>query len=1359
MPKSHVLTAALPPALVAALLLGAPSAEAAGPPVTGTVFRDYDSDGARDALDPGESGVQLVAYDTAGVSRRAVSGADGSYSIDVSGLSGTRFRVEMGALPDFLRSSRHGEDHVGDVRFVDAGGTADFGVINPAEYCSAAAELMTTCFQGGTAAANGPAIVAFPQDAGTTSTTSNTGVAASSRGEGMASHDNLTFDDVVGPVRGLAWQRSTRTVFAGAYAKRHTAYPGGPDDAGPDKIWAVPRDGGAPYVFFEQDAGADDHDYPNLIVDTAFWDRVGKTAWGDVDTSVDEDTVYAVNMFDRLVYAVPASGTPPQGGAATTIDLAPAVTPICGEDWVPGGVKAKDDAVYLTATCTAETSQQTADLRGIVLRVTSGGAPTVVADFPLGYDRDWVSRSGATQAPAEWNPWSTTQRTVLPSVFGQAYYPQPWLTDLEIDEGGRMVVGVTDRAGDQYGNDKAAAGSAEGVAAGDTVRLDPEGDGTWSAGANAGEVLGSEDYPLASATHAEITLGHLALRLGSGQVVANAFDPPPVGGVVNNTDGSQLYPQSFRSGGLVWMDTTTGDRARSYLLYGLDDQNTFGKAAGIGDIEYLCDAAPLEVGDYVWRDTDGDGVQDPDEAPIAGVTVRLYDADGNVVATATTDPDGRYYFPAQPNTDYTIRLDNPADYTAGGPLEGLAVTLADGGTDDQADSDATPAGGFPRIPVTTGGPGATDHTRDVGFTPGYSLGNQLWIDADGDGLADDGEPPVVGATVALLDADGEPVLGPDGEPLTSTTDANGLYLFSGLPPGDYVVSVLAANFAAGEPLAGYGSSEPTVADPDTDVDGDDNGAPSGDGSVRSGVVTLGGATPEPTAEDPANDPDTADPRSNLTVDFGFVSGYSLGNQVWLDTDGDGRIDDGEAPVEGVTVALLRPDGTPVTGPDGQPLTTTTDADGLYLFTGLPAGDYVVSVLADNFAAAGPLAGLLSSGPTSADPDDDVDGNDDGTPSGDGSVRSGVVTLGGATPEPTGEDPANDPDTADARSNLTVDFGFVQTYSLGNQLWLDTDRDGRIDDGEALLAGVTVELLRPDGTPVTGSDGQPLTTTTDADGLYLFTGLPPGEYVVSVPASSFLDGGPLDGLISSPGAGRDDGTDGDDNGAPAAGGTVRTGVIVLGSTEPTGEDPANDPDTPDVRSDLTIDLGFTPRLSDLAVGKSLEGTVVSGALATYVLTVTNRGPDATASAAVVGDTFPSGLTPVSAAGNGWTCEVDGQDVRCSHPGSLAVGASSAVSVRARVTAQAGDSLTNRAEVVLVDAPPETSPDPGEDRPDTVDPVGDNDTDEVRTTVAAATPPLAQTGAAHLVGLLLLGGGLLLLGALLRVTSYRRRAGLR
>ncbi len=97
---------------------------------------------------------------------------------------------------------------------------------------------------------------------------------------------------------------------------------------------------------------------------------------------------------------------------------------------------------------------------------------------------------------------------------------------------------------------------------------------------------------------------------------------------------------------------------------------------------------PYKVGDRVWRDDDGDGVQDEGEPGIAGVVVTLKDSLGEALGTATTDADGLYSFEVEgqrldPDTGavildgvYTVEV--AAENKIGcGPLCDLAPTTVE----------------------------------------------------------------------------------------------------------------------------------------------------------------------------------------------------------------------------------------------------------------------------------------------------------------------------------------------------------------------------------------------------------------------------------------------------------------------------------------------------------------------------------------------------------------------------------------------------------------------------------------------------------------------------------------------------------
>jgi len=82
-------------------------------------------------------------------------------------------------------------------------------------------------------------------------------------------------------------------------------------------------------------------------------------------------------------------------------------------------------------------------------------------------------------------------------------------------------------------------------------------------------------------------------------------------------------------------------------------------------------------------------------------------------------------------------------------------------------------------------------------------------------------------------------------------------------------------------------------------------------------------------------------------------------------------------------------------------------------------------------------------------------------------------------------------------------------SVGDLVWVDTDKDGRQDAGEPGIPGVTLVVTGPDGKPVTDVFGNPVApVVTDADGKYSFDNLPvltDGEsYTVSIDKDASAD---------------------------------------------------------------------------------------------------------------------------------------------------------------------------------------------------------------------------------------------------------------
>ncbi|MDY7103265.1 MAG: SdrD B-like domain-containing protein, partial [Actinomycetota bacterium] len=447
---------------------------------------------------------------------------------------------------------------------------------------------------------------------------------------------------------------------------------------------------------------------------------------------------------------------------------------------------------------------------------------------------------------------------------------------------------------------------------------------------------------------------------------------------------------------------------------------------------------------------------------------------------------------------------------------------------------------------------------------------ELWPDADGDGAADPGDPAAV-----------------------TTTDANGHYRLDVPADGDWVVRIPADELAEGGTLGGYVSStgNGTPADPDDGVDGDDNGAGVLPAPIATAAVTLASGT-APTgeadvaAEGPANP--LPDASSDLTVDLAVVApdGITIGDLVWADVDGSGRLDagDDEPPLGGVPVELHRD-----TNGDGRPddtvahRVTTTTADGWYRFGEVPQGSWLVSVPEAAFAPGGVAAGWQPTPGRTTEAG--VDGDDDAGEPASGGARTGPFTVV-AGQAPTGETAPASPSVGaapvaavDDRADLTIDVALTRV-AVGGLVWADRDGDGRRQPGEPGLAGVPVSVVAGG---VGSSSADPVATaTTDAAGRWHVDGLAPGDHRVVVDGGAFVTGGPLDGWTSSPDTGPappaadDDRRDVDDGIDPTTlAGDVETGVVSLvPATEPTGEAPGVGATT-DAAANDTVDLGFAP----------------------------------------------------------------------------------------------------------------------------------------------------------------------------------------
>ena len=443
------------------------------------------------------------------------------------------------------------------------------------------------------------------------------------------------------------------------------------------------------------------------------------------------------------------------------------------------------------------------------------------------------------------------------------------------------------------------------------------------------------------------------------------------------------------------------------------------------------------LGDTVYTDWDSDGTQDAGEEGISGVTVRLYLDDGDGVyesgtdvlwQTTSTNASGWYNFSVTPGGDYLVVLDQttiPTGYRqTQDPDESGLCTVCNGYSDVQNQA-------------------ATDLTQDFGYQPvgTGSIGDFVWRDLDHDGVQDGGaETGIANITVRLYeDSNGNGVIDAgDALVATTSTDADGNYLFTGLyvgtasNPARYLVDV-------------------DTTDPDLPLDGSGNR-----------YILSTGNDPKLVTLTPTN-------KTYLDADFGFTPGGVIGDYIWQDNDADGIPDLGEPGISGVTVRLYNDvNGNRIYDPETDTLyaTDTTDADGLYEFVSLPAGNYVVVVDTSTLPA-----GFTQTG------DPDLTGPCSGATC---DSQSGLYLYPGQV-------------------DRSRDFGYKPEGIIGDTLWMDVDVDGGQDAGEPGVPYITVRLYSngPDGLPNTADDVLVGTTETDSDGKYIFGSLSDGGYNVRV----------------------------------------------------------------------------------------------------------------------------------------------------------------------------------------------------------------------------------------------------------------------
>lgn len=352
--------------------------------------------------------------------------------------------------------------------------------------------------------------------------------------------------------------------------------------------------------------------------------------------------------------------------------------------------------------------------------------------------------------------------------------------------------------------------------------------------------------------------------------------------------------------------------------------------SGASGIEYnFGEFKYSSISGWVYHDLSNNGVRETGDPAIAGVELQLFNAQGELVATTSTDAEGKYQFGQLVAGTYRVVEIQPDGYLDGKDQIGTVGGVSRGSLESTGD-------GVSGIQLVGGEQGVEYNFGEIQYA---SISGQVIADQDGDCHLDPelGEHPLNGVRVDLFDSAGQFIR-------SAWTDANGNYEFGELLPGTYsILEHQPSGYYQGSQHSGVneatGLSGPGGVVGEDHIDGID--VRSGDrlvdysfcelpgGTISGYVFQDGGVLARPNGEAPS-------PLELLSL-----------------RDGQRTADD--QPIEGVILELRNGiTGEPILGESlseggwsGGPIRTVTDSRGYYEFKGLPAGNYAVFEIQPN----------------------------------------------------------------------------------------------------------------------------------------------------------------------------------------------------------------------------------------------------------------------------------------------------------------------------------------------------------------------------------------------------------------------------
>lgn len=441
----------------------------------------------------------------------------------------------------------------------------------------------------------------------------------------------------------------------------------------------------------------------------------------------------------------------------------------------------------------------------------------------------------------------------------------------------------------------------------------------------------------------------------------------------------------------------------------------------------FAEVAGSSIAGSVFLDQNNNGVRNGADSVIAGVTIELLDNAGTVVATTVTDASGNYVFENLAPGTYSVREPTQPPQTSNGQTVPGAVP--NGGTPGTATALAvTPS----RISNIVLPPNTASTGNNFAEIPnGRVISGRVFLDLDDDGALNGPDHGITGQTVTLSGTD----VNGNAVSATTTTGADGSYAFTGLPPGTYTVT---------QPAQPAGTNNGQT------LPGSTGGVGTAVGVTPSAIsaIDLTGANTVSAnndfAETLGNAVDLTIAKSNTPTQF--ASNSNLGNYALIVSN------IGSLPSSGViTVVDTLPVGiTAVAAPTDAPWSCSVSGDRRTVTcttsAAAAASGGALAPINLRVAIAAGLEGLSL-------------------------INVATVSGGGEAAGLDANNTANNPVQLQAGATIA-----------GN-VWHNTiARDTTRQPGEPGLEGWIIEAVR--GGVVVA------TATTDANGHYLLTGLPP-----------------------------------------------------------------------------------------------------------------------------------------------------------------------------------------------------------------------------------------------------------------------------